>query len=82
MKNNRRQTMLHVACGRSDFALSFGPSQERWKAFVQLLLEKEVDITAADASGETALHKAAKIVDKVIVKVLLENGADINAKNF
>ncbi|KAL3862043.1 hypothetical protein ACJMK2_008040 [Sinanodonta woodiana] len=48
----------------------------------QKLLESEnYDINEADASGRTALHVAACHGNEHVVRLLLENGADINARD-
>ena len=47
--------------------------------FVSYLLDRGVYIDATDNEGQVALHKAYE--SKKITKILLKNGADINAKD-
>ena len=47
---------------------------------VRKLLDKGADVNARRADGLTALHRAAALGHKYIVSVLMESGADANAK--
>ena len=50
---------------------------------VSLLVEKGLDVTTQDTSGDTPLHFAAEhSVDPEIPALLLDHGADVNAKNL
>ncbi|KAF8532917.1 hypothetical protein BDD12DRAFT_535075 [Trichophaea hybrida] len=49
---------------------------------VKLLLENKTDPTVADLGGRTPLHYALQIGNMKIAKLLLDNGADINASNY
>ena len=51
------------------------------KDLVQQLLTKEIDINATDASGYTALHRAAASGQLAIARQLVTSGADVNAIN-
>lgn len=42
------------------------------------ILKSGVDINIIDSSGDTALHHAIKLYNIGIIKLLLENGADVN----
>ncbi|MHC4678603.1 MAG: ankyrin repeat domain-containing protein, partial [Planctomycetota bacterium] len=48
------------------------------KQMVELLIAKGANIDAKDASGQTALHYAARDGHKEIVEVLLTHGADVD----
>ena len=48
---------------------------------VRALLQKRVDVNAADADGTTALHWAVRANDAETVKALLKAGANANAAN-
>jgi ankyrin repeat protein len=56
-----------------------GTDQEALEA-VKIMMEAGLDIHAANAKGETALHGAAFRGADVIVQFLVDHGADINAK--
>ena len=46
-----------------------------------LLLETPVDVNAANANGQTALHNAAARGSDPIVKLLIEKGAKLDVKD-
>lgn len=62
-------TPLHLAAsvGRVDMALT--------------LILRGADVNAKDVFGDTPLHRAAKKGDELITKVLLDNDANVFAKN-
>ncbi|KAI0027853.1 ankyrin repeat-containing domain protein, partial [Vararia minispora EC-137] len=71
VRNERGQTALHSAAGRSF---------DRSSAFVvQTLLQLGASIEERDAQGRTALQLAAYSGIKDVVEVLLKSGADVNA---
>jgi ankyrin repeat protein len=47
------------------------------ESVVQLLLEKEADVKAADDFRMTALYQAASNGHEAVVQLLLEKGADV-----
>lgn len=47
---------------------------------VELLIKKDVDVNEIDVRGNTALHLAAVRCNPEIVKLLLDNGANVHAK--
>lgn len=65
----QRTTPLHRA-------VEFSPHADI--ALVKLVLDKGTPIDAADCSGKTALHLAAKYGYLDVVELLLERGADIH----
>ena len=65
------KTCLHCAAMRKDGDVRF----------IRFLLDKGSDINAQDAEGNTPLHYAFAHDNAEIVKVLIENGADIQIKN-
>lgn len=49
----------------------------------ELLIKRSVDINRHNkTNGVTALHTASTLRDGTIVKMLLENGADVNSKDY
>jgi ankyrin repeat protein len=66
---HRGKTALHIAAERGNLRI------------VQLLLEHEVDVDVADASGCTALHYAARGAHAEVVALLLAEGADSEARD-
>ncbi|KAH8151970.1 uncharacterized protein LAJ45_03963 [Morchella importuna] len=49
----------------------------------ELLIKRSVDINRHNkTNGATALHTASTLHDGTIVKMLLENGADVNSKDY
>jgi len=48
---------------------------------VQLLLGKETNVAAKDKDGGTVLHFAAQNRHEAVVRLLLENSADVAVKN-
>ena len=69
-KNSDGATPLHAACG------SFFDSLKA----VQKLIEKSAKINAKDLFGFTRLHHAASFGRYLILEILLENGANIEAE--
>ena len=49
--------------------------------FVEFLLEKEVDLAAADRNGQTALHHAVIGGQLATIKLLLDRDAPLDAVN-
>ena len=74
-----------VAGGPND--LRYGPPKFRESAdrepldAVNLLLQAGADVNARGPDDETALHLAAKALDPRIVKVLVQSGAALDAKD-
>ena len=50
-------------------------------AVVQLLLDRGADISERDNSRETVLHRAAEWNDWLVIKLLVEQGANTRARN-
>jgi ankyrin repeat protein len=48
---------------------------------VQLLLEKKANPNIQDSNGRTALHVAAEKGHMVVVKLLLQKGAELDSKD-
>ena len=48
---------------------------------VQFCANPKVDINVRDNFGNTPLHSAARLANSMIVRILLESGADIHAKD-
>ena len=53
-----------------------------YKNIVNILLQNDADVNAADGDGLTPLHDAAYNGHTDIVDLLIENKADINAKDI
>lgn len=52
------------------------------KEIIDLLLEKDVDVSKADTNGSTALHYAVMFKHYEIIPLLLEKSADKNQKDY
>lgn len=80
-KNHVTALMLAAGLGRGlgTFADEYASEKEQYEA-VKLLLEKHVEVNAANDAGDTALHFAALSMDSV-VELLVMNGADMAAKD-
>jgi len=50
-------------------------------ATIRILVERKVNINWADGFGDTALMYAAQIGNTLVINYLLDNGADIHAKD-
>ncbi|HBD7397587.1 ankyrin repeat domain-containing protein [Legionella longbeachae] len=67
---NRNETLIHCAVSSGNVSL------------IQWLIDtKQIDINAKDQFGETALHRASKQNNRVMVELLARNGADLTIKN-
>ncbi|KAM0452465.1 hypothetical protein ACHAPV_009499 [Trichoderma viride] len=78
-KGPRGQTALTSSCSRN--SLSIRPNSrdinESIKSLVELLLKGGADVNAEDRYGQTPLTLACSSGDLELVKLLLENGADV-----
>lgn len=52
------------------------------KTMVELLIENDADVNSKDHNGYTPLHEAAGAGDIDVTKILITNGADVNAKSL
>jgi uncharacterized protein len=50
-------------------------------AAVQIAVELDGDVNAANQAGDTALHAAAQLGHNTVIQFLVERGAQVNAKN-
>ncbi|HEY2382173.1 MAG TPA: ankyrin repeat domain-containing protein [Terriglobia bacterium] len=80
-KNHVTALMLAAGLGRGlgTFADEYAAEKEQYDA-VKLLLDRRVDVNAANDGGQTALHFAALSMDSV-VELLVMNGANLEAKD-
>jgi len=78
VKNDRGQTALHVSL---DIRNSDYPQYRQSKDAVELLLAKGADVNLKDKDGRTPLHLAVESADVDIVKLLLDKGVEVNAKD-
>lgn len=74
-------------CSPLMFAINAAPALERFveiKEVIELLLEQpkvKKDINDFASNGKAAIHFACDRGDKEIIKLLIENGADVNLKD-
>jgi uncharacterized protein len=86
MKNGNNALMLAAGLGYRDGNMAV-PTKDRGTpqdaiAAVQLCLDNGLDINAAGARGDTALHDAVNGREGPdVVQYLIAHGADVNAKN-
>jgi ankyrin repeat protein len=80
-KNHITALMLAAGLGRGlgTFADEYASEAQQVEA-VKVLLDRHVDINAANDAGQTALHFAALSMDSV-VELLVMNGARLDAKD-
>ena len=48
---------------------------------IKMILKDNLNVNSQDGNGDTALHKAVLLNDRVVAKLLLDCGADKNVKN-
>ncbi|KAM0465253.1 hypothetical protein ACHAPV_002252 [Trichoderma viride] len=77
-RDNNGQTTLSWVAGQDYEATR---KQHSYETIVRLLLGKGVDVEAKDNAGRTPLSWAAWRGNEAMVKLLLEKGADVKAKN-
>ena len=73
IENRRAQTGLPPRDAVLDERLSLEAAR--------LTIELGVDVNAANQSGDTPLHDAARLGYNTIIQLLADQGADVNAKN-
>jgi uncharacterized protein len=80
-KNHVTALMLAAGLGRGlgTFADEYASEKEQFEA-VKVLLDRHVNVAAANDAGQTALHFAALSMDSV-VDLLIMNGANLEAKD-
>ncbi|KAK2744290.1 hypothetical protein FQN57_004375 [Myotisia sp. PD_48] len=66
--SNMKRTPLHLA------------TWHKHPKVVRILVALDIDVDAADQDGWTALHMAARLGEKELVRLLLNRGANPNAK--
>ncbi|KAM0463710.1 hypothetical protein ACHAO4_000431 [Trichoderma viride] len=77
-RDNNGQTTLSWVAGQGYETMH---KQHSYEAIVRLLIGKGVDIEAKDKVGRTPLSWAAWRGNEAMVKLLLEKGAEVKAKN-
>lgn len=81
LATREKTTALMVAAGMGRVQ-DFLPGEEaRALEAVQLAVEMGVDVNAAAANGQTALHASAFTGVNAMVKFLVEKGANVNARD-
>ncbi len=65
--NERGETPLHFACAGG------------YEMIVQMLLDKDANVNAADTIGRLPLHVAVEHGQETVAKILLQNKAQVNA---
>ena len=77
--NNLSPLMIAAGVNRSTRELSV--SEDDLLAAMKVAVELGADVNETDRGGNTAMHGAAWIRSTNIVHFLVDNGADVNAKN-
>lgn len=90
MPNGATPLMLAVGMGsgtnssrRGIAVIDFGKVEAQSQVLqgVKTAVELGIDVNAANAAGDTALHTAASLGYETVVQFLADHGAEINAKN-
>jgi ankyrin repeat protein len=81
LASNDGTTPLMVAAGLGRYLAESRVTEVRALAAVKLALELGGEINAVNDSGNAALHGAAQTKENSIVKLLADNGADLNLRN-
>jgi ankyrin repeat protein len=70
--NNEKNTLIHLSCIKNNFSIT-----------KELILSNKIDINTYNDDGMTALMYVVKIKRKdfSLAKLLVENGADVNARD-
>jgi hypothetical protein len=83
LPNNQKMTALMAASAVGVRGYSPVPERDALEA-MKLAVELGIDINAADAAGETALHGTAyrgNSGSNTLIKLLVDKGARLNVKN-
>lgn len=79
--NKEGNTVLHAMAARGDVKLIQALiNREKASLFASKLLARLIN--AQNVKGETALHLAMESLDLVLIQLLIEDGANVNAKNI
>ncbi len=78
---NQNTTPLMAAAGVGRNVFSNVPEARAREAVDLCLQQRDVDVNAVNAAGETALHGAAYIGANSVAEALVKRGANMNVKN-
>lgn len=79
------ETPLGAACAGAQGLPDKGEDEGEEKSYLQLchaLLAYGANVNMADGERRTPLHRAARNIQRPLVELLLEHGADINALDY
>ena len=66
---------------RRDEMFAEWEDEERWLATVEMALSFKLNVSATNASGDTAAHAAARLGLQSVVQLLVEHGASLDVTN-
>jgi ankyrin repeat protein len=79
-ENNKGETPLHIGAGGCPPDSDCDAFRQSQFEFAKFLLVHNANVNARDKEGMTPLHVAAVYANKKVTELLIEKGADVDAK--
>ena len=72
---DRKESLVHALMNRSEPKIEF-------EQCLKILIENGLDVNHPDVDGSTIFHRASKLGEIELIKIIFNHGGDINKKNI